>query len=259
LVATRSQSDWDTFARLDARWAILTRSERKFHRWDDRAFFATGQQEIDDFLEGLRQRAIGLARGRALDFGCGLGRLTRALGRHFDRVVGVDISAEMIRQARRLHGEHPRLEFMHNPRADLRALTSDQFDLVYSFITLQHVPDAARVMVYLRDFLRVLKPGGLLFFQLPSVSDYPPLRSALLRLRAWAFAGLTRLGVSPQTCFRSLRLAPYLHMTHVPTNRVKALFAADAAVLEVRHEGRTDTQYLIRKEAGQERGDSGGQ
>ena len=101
----------------------------------------------------------------ALDFGCGVGRLTRALAAHFDRVTGVDISPAMIEHAR----EHPSpgLEYVVNEAADLRRFADAQFDFVYSSITLQHMPPRF-ARNYIAEFLRVLKPGGILLFQLPS-------------------------------------------------------------------------------------------
>ena len=58
----------------------------------------------------LRRRRLARTtwrRDRALDFGCGVGRLTRALGTRFESALGVDISAGMIEQARRLNEAFP--------------------------------------------------------------------------------------------------------------------------------------------------------
>jgi 2-polyprenyl-3-methyl-5-hydroxy-6-metoxy-1,4-benzoquinol methylase len=113
----------------------------------------------------------------ALDFGCGVGRLTEALASHFDRVCGVDISPAMIQHARN-YKKSGRSEYLLNETGDLRQFAGGRFDFVYSSITLQHMP-ARFATRYMVEFLRVLKPGGLLVFQLPSrrKGDFAQVRS----------------------------------------------------------------------------------
>jgi len=103
----------------------------------------------------------------ALDFGCGVGRLTEAIARHFKRVIGVDLSPAMIEHARKFQKSDARVEYLVNETADLRLFGDASFDLVYSSITLQHMP-ARYAKRYIAEFLRVLRPAGMLIFQLPS-------------------------------------------------------------------------------------------
>ena len=243
----KCQSDWETFARLDAKWAILTRSEKKFNQWNDEDFFATGTQEIQEFLNQSKNLGIELVFSEALDFGCGMGRLTRGLAQHFDKVCGIDISQEMVSLARDIHKDNNRIEFIHNPQTDLSCLENNRFDLVYSMITLQHVPDRKTIRNYLLEFIRILKPGGLLYFQLPTVRDYRQLHSTLLRLRGWVFHLMVKLGVSPEFCFSRLRLAPYMHMSYIPSNEIKKLFSQEATILHVENDNQTNTSYFIEK------------
>src|SRR6202012_2024892 len=96
--------DWESLAQRDAMAAILTDESKSGGKWDVTEFMATGDAEIETVLQHLE--AIGLQpdlRGTALDFGCGVGRLTQALARRFRSSVGVDISHEMIAQANTLN------------------------------------------------------------------------------------------------------------------------------------------------------------
>src|SRR3954454_10444590 len=99
------EQDWNDLAALDPLWAIMSDARRKHGGGGTEAFLATGADEV----EGLMRPAAGLgAPGRretALDFGCGVGRATHALARHFDRCVGVDVSPHMIKLARELHAD----------------------------------------------------------------------------------------------------------------------------------------------------------
>ena len=63
-------------------------------------FFATGEAEFAHVSRVAETLGRPGRRGRALDFGCGVGRLTRALGERFESAIGVDISAGMVEQAR---------------------------------------------------------------------------------------------------------------------------------------------------------------
>jgi SAM-dependent methyltransferase len=113
--------------------------------------------------------ASGLAgrRERALDFGCGAGRLSRALGRYYGEVLGLDIAPSMIELARSLHREHDHCRFAVNERDDLSDLPDASFDLVLTLLVLQHMrPEYA--LRYVREFVRVLRPGGVLVMQVPS-------------------------------------------------------------------------------------------
>jgi SAM-dependent methyltransferase len=158
---------WDDGARHDAMYVILSEPEKKGQRWDEEAFFERGRIEIACVVEYAATLGVPRRRGRALDFGCGIGRLSQGLAPYFDRVDGVDVSSSMVAQAEAHNRHGARCQYHHNPAPDLGLFGDDEFDLVYSNIVLQHIaPDLARS--YVADFVRVLAPGGLLLFQLPS-------------------------------------------------------------------------------------------
>jgi len=143
-------------------------------------------------------------RDDVLDFGCGVGRLTRSLAAHFGRCVGVDISAPMLAQAEELNRECDRCRFVLNATEDLRVFESASFDLVYTRYVLQHLPTRAMVRSYLSEFMRVLRPGGLLVFQLPNriglLHRLQPRRRLYGLLRALGFGErmlLERLELTP--------------------------------------------------------------
>lgn len=163
----RLQRDWNDLARKDAMWAVLTGPLGAERRWDPAAFFKTGTDEIASLLDRLRAAGAMPALDRALDFGCGVGRLTQALGGHFARTDGVDISAVMIEQARRLSRRAAACHYHLNTAGDLALFGDATFDFIYSSITLQHMaPEFSRR--YIGEFFRVARPGGVAVFQIPS-------------------------------------------------------------------------------------------
>jgi hypothetical protein len=86
------QRHWDILGKEDPLWAIITWQDKKGNKWDPAAFFASGRQEIADVMQYLASLHLDGPRQRALDFGCGVGRLTRALADHFAKATGVDIA-----------------------------------------------------------------------------------------------------------------------------------------------------------------------
>jgi len=163
------QCCWDALARRDPLGAILEPLRSSQVR-DLDAFFASGAREIDGVLEEANRLGLPACRETALDFGCGVGRLTQAMAKHFERCVGVDISAVMVRRANELNRHADRCRFRVNETDSLDAFADESFDFVYSNLVLQHLePGLARR--YIGELARVVKTGGLLVFQVPSGRD----------------------------------------------------------------------------------------
>jgi len=162
-----SRDYWDRQARRDPLWAILFDTAKREGKWDVARFFQTGASEIATVLFELDAQQVDVRRGAALDFGCGVGRLTQALAPHFDRAVGVDVSPTMRDLAERLNQHPSKVSYVSNQAPDLRIFEDRSFDFIVSSIVLQHIPPDIACS-YVREFFRVLKPGGVAVFQLPS-------------------------------------------------------------------------------------------
>jgi len=176
------QQLWSELGARDPMWAVLSIPEKKGNRWDRDEFFATGVADVARVIHWIDQIGIARPRGRALDFGCGLGRLTQALAAHFEEVWGVDIAPSMIDGARRLDRSDGRCRYVVNGTADLASFEDASFAFILSLIVLQHL-DPDYIRSYLREFVRLLAPGGLLVFQLPA--EWVPSRPAEQRRPTW--------------------------------------------------------------------------
>jgi SAM-dependent methyltransferase len=175
------KNDWENLAERDALGAILTDASRVDGKWDIAEFMATGDAEIQIVMSHL----AGIGRipnfeGAALDFGCGVGRLTQPLGRRFASCVGVDIAQQMIEKANSLN-QYTHCRYVVHSGAGL-PFADESFSFIYSNIVLQHVP-ARFSERYLREFVRVLAPGGVLVFGVQDSFAAPNLPSRMIRVR----------------------------------------------------------------------------
>ncbi|MCX7048071.1 MAG: class I SAM-dependent methyltransferase [Candidatus Sumerlaeota bacterium] len=182
----KTKENWDAFGRKDPLFAIASWPEKKGNLWNPEEFFQTGAREIQDTMQYVESLGVPLKRDKALDFGCGVGRLTQALAEYFDEVIGIDIAPSMIELARKYNRHGERCRYVLNESDDLRAFPDSAFQFIYSNITLQHL-EPVYTLRYLREFIRILAPGGLLLFQLPSErlrAGGSPAHSALANTQA---------------------------------------------------------------------------
>jgi len=212
----RLSRDWDDLAEEDALRAVLWRDGS----WELEEFLATGEREVGALVAAAEELGYPQGKERALDFGCGVGRLTRALSEHFRECVGVDVSPEMVRRAQSLNADRPGCSFVVNVAPDLRRFESGSFDLALSSKVLQHLPTRELSLAYVSELLRVLAPGGIAVFQLWTGL---PLRNRLQpRRRAYALLG--SLGAPPRLLAR-LGLSPRGRGIAVPDEEVRAAVA----------------------------------
>lgn len=173
------QEQWDKLGSSDPYWAVLTDPEKKDGKWNRDDFFNTGESEVRDLLQKIKRKGEDIKFHTALDFGCGVGRLSRPLSERFRRVIAVDVSSSMLDEARRANRHITKIEFLHNPAANLSIIPDNSIDFIYSNIVLQHMPKN-RQLIYIREFCRVLRPKGIFAVQTPSRCD-------LKSWRGWAF------------------------------------------------------------------------
>jgi SAM-dependent methyltransferase len=169
-VAERMRSEWNDRAREDAHYYVAFGGRDQ----EEEGFLATGREvvgavewELKRFPHGTNRRAL-----RALEIGCGPGRLMKPLSRDFGEIHGVDVSDEMIRLARERLLAIPHAH-VHLAGTGLPQFADDSFDIVYSYAVYQHIPSRDVVLEYMRETRRVLKPGGIFRGQYNSLPPNP--------------------------------------------------------------------------------------
>ncbi len=156
--------DWEHFGRTEPYWAVSTKEQFRRENLDSRSlaeFFAGGGKHVDWVLEVVRRRVdAGFVPRMALDFGCGVGRLTLPLARKCESVVGVDVSEGMLREAR-AQAEAQGLTNVRFVRGDddLSAVEAG-YDFMISHIVFQHIP-CDRGQRLLQRLVDLLADGGV--------------------------------------------------------------------------------------------------
>ncbi|MBU1082884.1 class I SAM-dependent methyltransferase [Patescibacteria group bacterium] len=245
-MALNYQQDWENLAQLSPEWAILSDPKKQQEEWDKTEFFAVGEKDINELSMHLKELNIELNFDEALDFGCGIGRLTRAIAKHFNKVYGLDISPTMLQTAKEINGQNPKMIFLQNNQNDLASFSTDKFDLVISLITLQHIPDKEIIKKFILEFLRVLKPGGVLYIQLPSTPSFSKLKNTLLKLRGNLYYFLTKIGIAKEYCFQK-RIMPFMYMNYLSKKEIESIFDGTAKILQTYDDNSINQRYLVQK------------
>jgi SAM-dependent methyltransferase len=163
-VTGRMQRDWNERAREDAHFYVAFGRRDQ----DPAEFFETAKEVVFSLERELRRLPASANRRawRALEIGCGPGRLIRPMSKHFGEIHGIDVSDEMIRRAASNLRDIPHAHVRHTSGADLAPFADESFHFVYSYAVFQHIPSRDVVMSYLREARRVLRVGGLLRVQI---------------------------------------------------------------------------------------------
>ena len=174
----KMREEWDRRARENARHYVASGKDQ----WTDDEYFRSGEINVErEILTDLGNVCQGKKpkQMKVLEIGCGTGRITRALARYFGQVYAVDISAEMVRQARLSLRGTPNAHVFQNNGRDLRVIRKAglpgllerigigrlRFDFAFSYIVFQHVPSREVIESYVREVHRLLRPGALFKFQ----------------------------------------------------------------------------------------------
>ena len=171
---------WDYYGKHDPYYGVLSHEEYRGGTLDMAArekFFASGAAVVDSFIAAAEEAFGPLRRNVALDYGCGVGRLTRTLSERFQQVIGVDISSSMLDEARRNLADRPNVSYEHSDSQSRRPV-----DFVLSKIVFQHIPPREAIPI-LEHLAGRLTAGGVGILDLPVRYTAGKLRRALSAVR----------------------------------------------------------------------------
>jgi 2-polyprenyl-3-methyl-5-hydroxy-6-metoxy-1,4-benzoquinol methylase len=182
MLQRNTDQDWEKLGELDPYYAVVTSTE--FHREglsEERkaAFFALGRAYVETIFERIdRHIAPGFAPRRALDFGCGVGRITLPLARKIETVIGADVAGSMLAEAQKNAAEQDVVNVAWVLSDDTLSQVHGTFDLVHSFIVFQHIPPAKGMRI-LHGLLERVEPEGVAVIHVTYGKRGNPLRKGI--------------------------------------------------------------------------------
>jgi len=159
-----TDAEWQKWGRRDPYFAVITDEKFRSSRLTEQSkheFFESGHAHVAYVLEHCRRISEGpFVIDRALDFGCGVGRLCVPLSEHARTVVGVDVSQDMLEEARRNCARYGCTNVAFRISDDTLSEVEGTFDLVHSCITFQHI-DIERGKRLFAELIARVSPGGI--------------------------------------------------------------------------------------------------
>jgi SAM-dependent methyltransferase len=232
---------WDARAREDAYWFVDSRLD--YRSPDEEAFWAGGVDALDRILDVLGARIS--PDDVAVDIGCGLGRLTRPLAARAAHVIAIDVSSEMLTEARSLNGQLEGVEWVHGDGETLRPIDDASVDACISHVVFRHISDPEITLGYIREMGRVLRVGGFAAFELSNDPKPHRRRPRRRREQIAALLGRAPRGVTDDSWLGS----------HVELAAIEQAAADAGMVIENVHgAGREFCAVLARKGVGEAAG-----
>jgi len=187
MLSDNTNAAWEALGRNDPYYGVLTEDRYRSGKLDAMArvaFLDSGRVHMTGLLRRVEALVGPVARGKALDFGCGVGRLALPLTKDcgFAAVTGMDISESMLVEAR-LNAARESLSNLEFALSDDRlSRLSGGFNFVHSYIVLQHIP-VVRGEALVRALIAQVLPDGVVALQLPFFRKVGALRGLVSYLR----------------------------------------------------------------------------
>ena len=245
-----SDRDWEKLGERDPYWAVLTDDD--FHQdsltpENTARFFARGEQDVANVFSAIaRCIAPDFRPERALDFGCGVGRLVIALAKRCGSVVGVDVSGAMLAEARR-NADRAGLTNVELVKSDdALSRVEGRFDFVHSYIVLQHIP-VPRGEAITRRLLALLEPGGVGALHYTYATGLSPRSRVLL----WARMHVPLANPALNVLLRRKPSHPVMQLNEYSVSRLLGILqdsgCSDVHGMLTDHQGNRGVMLLFRK------------
>ena len=236
--------DWERLGQLDPYWAVIGEESYRRGNMSDvqlGRFLESGEAYVEHLWRRCREVfGTSFAPVRALDFGCGVGRVALPMAKRTESVVAVDIADSMLRQAGMLLARQGVTNVELVKGDDTLSRVSGPFDFVHSMIVFQHIP-VSRGLGLLKRLVLLAGDRGVVVLHV--LYENPFRRTWPIRIASRAMRPLRRLRGRP----------PEIQMNPYPLNAVFGLIQ-EAGVHSFRveltdHAGHLGAIFVFRKDA----------
>jgi SAM-dependent methyltransferase len=179
---TDTDRDWRTWGETDPYYGVVAAPEFRRENVDLDYFFLTGEAYIAERLAMLERLLGVIPHRRALDFGCGVGRVALPLAAMFDEVVGLDVAPAMLAEGERLRLDRGIGNAHFRLSDDRLSMAIGEYDFVHSYIVFQHVP-VTRGLPLIGLLLDRVAIGGIASIHVAIRRGDTPIRALFYRAR----------------------------------------------------------------------------
>ncbi|HEX5886643.1 MAG TPA: class I SAM-dependent methyltransferase [Pyrinomonadaceae bacterium] len=166
-----TQHIWQELGTTEPHWSVVIADEYRQAKIQEskESFYRTGKQHVAQLFGSLERNGVQHSEFKiCLDYGCGVGRITRHLSERFEQVFGYDISLSHLKCAEDYLSEENVTNVVLNHLKRLRDIEDlPKTDVAYSMLVLQHNPPPVIAFI-MEGLIRALNPGGIAFFQVPT-------------------------------------------------------------------------------------------
>ena len=238
-----TRDDWERLGQIDPYWAVLGEESYRSRNMSDAQlarFLESGEAYVEHLWRRCREIfGSTFAPVRALDFGCGVGRVALPMAKRAGSVVAVDVADSMLNQAKTLLAREQVTNVELVKGDDTLSRLTGPFDFVHSLVVFQHIP-VTRGLALMKRLIALTGDGGVIVLHV--LYENPFRRAWPVRIASRALRPLRRLRGRP----------PEIQMNPYPLNTVVGLIQ-DAGVQSFRveltdHAGHLGAIFVFRKE-----------
>jgi len=164
-----TDNEWEKWGKNNPYYGVLTHEKYRSKNLDENVkleFFESGKKDIEHIIRTCRRKIDkSFSPEMALDFGCGVGRLTIPLAKIAGHVVGVDVSKSMLNEARNNCEEYNINNVSFFESDDKLSKLNEKFDFIYSLLVFQHIPTERGIRIF-EKLLHLLQDGGIAALQI---------------------------------------------------------------------------------------------
>lgn len=179
-----TDKDWEKWGATDPYYGVFSSEQYRASKLSNERkeeFFRSGEDYVDSMFTKMNTLFNkDILPDRAMDFGCGVGRLTKPLAKRCKHIIGIDVSTSMLKEARSNCSECQNISFVISD--DQLSILTEGFDLVHTHLVLQHIP-WHRGHRIVEQLLNRVNKGGYIVLHFVYKYNVPYLLRFLVKLR----------------------------------------------------------------------------
>lgn len=164
MYSSNTDKDWEQLGQTDPYYGVVTHDIFRCSNLTEEnmgIFFRSGRDHVNAIIENVRTHIDSdFTIKKALDFGCGVGRLLIPLSDLAQVVTGIDVSESMLNEAKKNCEARSINNVILAKSNDTLSCLNGKYDFIYSFVVFQHIPVPRGEKIF-KNLIDHLEDGGI--------------------------------------------------------------------------------------------------